>query len=193
MTIRIVYILILGIVLLAERTPQSRAADASLTQRHQDFSTDPGWEGVGNLADLDQGKTTRQKFGWSPTSHASTTPGEIGGLITRSLEPAWYAKKIDPLTFNDRFSASGTISLIDDEGATGILVGFFNKNSRGWRTPNSFIFRLDGNGDKAWVLYEYGTQGWLTAGEGTFEGRWQTTETKTPSSRRTPPQLVARL
>jgi len=178
MTIRIVYILMLGTVLLAGGTPQCRAADAAPTQRHQDFSTDPGWEGVGNLADLDQCKTTRQKFGWSPTSHASTTPGEIGGLITRSLEPAWYAKKIDPLTFNDRFSASGTISLVGDEGSTGILVGFFNKNSRGWRTPNSFIFRLDGNGDKAWVLYEYGTQGWLTAGEGTFEGRWQTTKTK---------------
>jgi hypothetical protein len=60
-----------------------------------------------------------------------------------------------------------------------MLFGWFNDKSRGWRTPNSLAFRIDGNGGKYWVFYEYGTRNWLTGGGGCFEGdRYQTTKTK---------------
>ena len=64
-------------------------------------------------------------------------------------------------------------------GGSNVIFGWFNKNSRGWRTPNSLGFRIDGNGEtKFWVFYEYGTQGYLTGGGGCFEGEaYQRTKT----------------
>src|SRR5262245_63072551 len=58
------------------------------------------------------------------------------------------------------------------------MFGWFHESSRGWRTPNSIGFRLDGNGGKYWVLFEYGTSAWRTGGGATFEGRYQTTKTR---------------
>jgi len=58
------------------------------------------------------------------------------------------------------------------------MLGWFNETSRGWRTPNSIAIRIDGNGGRYWVFFEYGTQNWLTGGAGTFEGEYQTTKTK---------------
>ena len=60
-----------------------------------------------------------------------------------------------------------------------MLFGWFHETSRGWRTLNSLAFRIDGNGGKYWVFFEYGTRNWLTGGGGTFDGpRYQTTRTK---------------
>src|SRR5262249_40239835 len=107
------------------------------------------------------------------------TRGEIGGWIQRSLTPAWLAKAIPTRTLNDKLSASGKFAVSRDEGGSGVLFGWFNQTSRGWRTPNALVFRLDGNGGRYWVFYEYGTRHWLTGGEGCFEGdRYQTTVTK---------------
>jgi hypothetical protein len=107
------------------------------------------------------------------------TRGEIGGWIQRSLTPASFAKVIPTRTLNDRLSASGKFSVTRDDSSSGTLFGWFHETSRGWRTPNSLVFRLDGNGGKYWVFYEYGTRHWLTGGAGCFEGdRYQTTPTK---------------
>lgn len=58
------------------------------------------------------------------------------------------------------------------------MIGWFNADSRGWRTPNSLGVRVDGNGGKFWMFYEYGTRSWQTGGGGAFEGdRYQTTAT----------------
>ncbi len=58
------------------------------------------------------------------------------------------------------------------------MIGWFNENRRGWRTPNSLAFRIDGNGGKFWMFYEYGTRNWRTGGGGAFEGeQYQTTPT----------------
>lgn len=60
-----------------------------------------------------------------------------------------------------------------------MLFGWFHESSRGWRTPNSVALRLDGNGGKYWVFFEYATRNWRAGGGGTFEGpRYQTTRTK---------------
>ncbi len=155
---------------------QSPAAD----QVTEDFSKDPGWEGRKNVLPPGKRKKTRQDFGWRRTNHTGLGPGEVGGRCSRSLTPAWYAKVLEkPLTLEDRISASGTFALTQDDGGSGVLVGFFNKDSRGWRTPQSLAFRLDGNGGRAWVFYEYGTRNWLTGGGGCFEGeQYQKTPTK---------------
>ena len=154
------------------------------TQRSEDFSADPGWEGKANRIDPADARTVVQDFGYSRTNYAgSDTAGEIGGRISRSLTPATYAKIIPTKTLNDRLTASGKFAVAQADGGSGTLIGWFNNASRGWRTPNSMAFRLDGNGGKYWVFFEYGTQNYRTGGGVTFEGeRYQTTNT--------PPQLA---
>ncbi len=143
------------------------------------FDKDPGWEGFRNRllpADL---PITRQDFGYRTTNQAhGDEPGEIGGIVERSTVPATYGKRIAPRSLNDRLSASGKLVVPHAEGASGVMVGWFNETSRGWRTPNSLGFRIDGNGGKYWMFYEYGTRNWHTGGGGAFEGdRYQTTPT----------------
>ena len=154
-------------------TPQATA------ERFENFSVDPNWEGKGNRTAEKHIRTVVQDFGYSYTNYAGgEMSGEIGGRISRSLTPATYATAIPTKTLNDRFRASGKFAVTEADGSSGMLIGWFNTDSRGWRTPNSLAFRLDGNGGKYWVFFEYGTQNYLTGGGATFEGeRYQTTKT----------------
>ena len=150
-----------------------RAQDPS--SRFEDFTTDPHWESFRSQLLPKTLPLTRQDFG---LVRFQGRPA-FGGWVQRSLTPAWLAKTIPMRTLKDRFSASGRFAVTNDAGSSGVLVGWFNDNSRGWRTPNSLVFRIDGNGGKYWVFYEYGTRHWLTGGGGCFEGdRYQTTSTK---------------
>ncbi|MBI4607151.1 MAG: hypothetical protein HY721_34745, partial [Planctomycetes bacterium] len=149
-------------------------------RRTESFSKDPGWEGYRNRLFPSPAPRTRQDFGHRATRHArGEKTGEAGGWIQRSTTPAWYARRIAPRTLSDKLAASGKLAVTSAEGASGALVGWFDhETSRGWRTPSSLAFRIDGNGGKYWVLFEYGTRSWRTGGGATFEGRYQTTSTK---------------
>ena len=143
-----------------------------------DLARDPQWEGFRNRLLPEPLPITRQDFGWVAPSGAAGK-GAVGGWVQRSVQPATYAKAIPARSLNDRLSASGKFRVTEDDGGSGMMFGWFNENSRGWRTPNSLVFRIDGNGSKYWVFYEYGTRGWLTGCGGCFEGaRYQTTPTK---------------
>jgi hypothetical protein len=147
----------------------------------QSFDRDPDWEGFRNRLVPDKAKVTRQHFGYRPTNKAGgTKSGEIGGWVERSMTPAYYAKPIPAKTLNDHLTASGRFAVHRDESNTGTLIGWFNdKASRGWRTSDSLTLRIDGNGGKYWVFFEYGTSDWMTGGMGCFEGEaYQTTKTK---------------
>jgi len=163
--------------LVAALLSQSQAQDSS--RRFEEFTSDPQWESYRSRLLPERLPVTRQDFGWRNTLHGDGTRGEIGGWIQRSLTPASFAKAIATRTLNDRLSASGKFSVTRDDSSSGTLFGWFHETSRGWRTPNSLVFRLDGNGGKYWVFYEYGTRHWLTGGAGCFEGdRYQTTPTR---------------
>ena len=139
------------------------------TDRFEDFSVDPNWEGKGNRTAEKHARTVVQNFGYSPTNYAGgETPGEIGGRISRSLTPATYATVIPTKTLDDYFTASGKFAVTQADGSSGMLIGWFNADSRGGRTPNSLGFRLDGNGGKYWVFFEYGTQNYLTGSGATL-------------------------
>lgn len=141
------------------------------SRRFEDFAKDPGWESYRSQLLPKPLPVTRQDFG--------LRGNEVGGWVQRSLRPAWFAKVIPKQTLTNRFSASGKFAVTNDCGGSGVLFGWFNEASRGWRTPNSLVFRIDGNGGRYWVFYEYGTRNWLTGGGGCFEGdRYQTTPTK---------------
>jgi hypothetical protein len=149
---------------------------AAAAEIRADFAADPQWEGYRNRLFPETLPAVRQDFGWRRTEGSG---GEVGGWVQRSVTPATFAKAMPVRTLNDRLSASGSFYVTDAQGGSGLMFGWFHENSRGWRMPNSLVFRLDGNGGKYWVFYEYGTRGWLTGGGGCFEGdRYQTTPTK---------------
>lgn len=157
------------------------ADEPSRNKRSIQFDTDAKWESFRNRLAPESRNVVRQRFGFRESNLAGgIEPGEIGGRVHRDHTRATYAKKITPKTLDDRLSVSGTFSVTDDEGSAGVLIGWFNdKLSQGWRTPHSLAMRIDGNGGKFWVFFEYGTGRWGTHGGGAFEGtRYQTTPTK---------------
>ncbi|HWB03303.1 MAG TPA: hypothetical protein VG796_09785 [Verrucomicrobiales bacterium] len=143
------------------------------------FDTNPGWESFRSRLMPDPLPVVKQHFGYRGTHFAGGgKAGEIGGRVQRSMNPATYAKMIPARSLEDKLTASGTFAVTKNHGPSGALFGWFNEKSRGWRTPNSLVFRIDGNNDNYWILFEYGTRHWLTGGGATFEGRYQTTKTK---------------
>lgn len=149
-------------------------------QRKESFDTDPGWQALGNRLLPDSLPSVKQEFGHSPTQFAGgKQSGEFGGRVHRSTASASYYRNIVPLTLDDSFSASGRFSVREAAGSSGVMLGWFHDSSRGWRTPNSVAMRIDGNGGKYWVFWEYGTQNDRTGGAGAFDGeRYQTTTTR---------------
>jgi hypothetical protein len=109
---------------------------------------DPGWEGRNNHAATPEARTIVQDFGFSATSHAGGTAGEIGGLVCPAGEPAYYAKRIPSKTFSDSLTASGKLACTGRHFHA--LVGFFNAGTiNEWRTPNTIVLRLYGRGKVA--------------------------------------------
>jgi hypothetical protein len=138
------------------------AAADDLAAVHQDFSTDPGWEGVNNRIVADDPPTKTQDFGWSNTAHSSKTAGEIGGMMWCSRTPAWYGMPLGrPLSFKDPFSASGRICIrrIDGSG----YIGFFNSTRQEWRPWSSIAMRLSDSkrGDSLRQAAGPGAQIWI--------------------------------
>ncbi|NOY58565.1 MAG: hypothetical protein GXO75_06490, partial [Calditrichaeota bacterium] len=116
---------------------------AKITVVYQDFSNDPGWEGVNNRVECENCPVITQNFGWVPTNRTGSGPGEIGGIIWRSTTPAYYAMPIGPLTFKDKFSALGKLAVIaPSQEGFGFYIGFFNDERQGWRVWSSCGFRI---------------------------------------------------
>lgn len=138
----------------------------------ESFDADPAWDSVNNRPAPGSGIAREQAFGYSATAHAGGEPGEMGGTITRSFTPARYAMAIPEKTLENRLEASGKFAVTASDGG-GVLIGWFNENSRGWRTPNSLAIRINGESGAYRVFYEYGTSHWRTGGGQTFEGRYQ--------------------
>lgn len=137
-------------------------------ERTERFDKDPHWDGLNNHLPT-KPRTIRQNFGYSPTNHARSElgekgeKGEMGGFITPAAEPAYYAKKLAPLTFNDRLTASGKLACGE---RFHVLLGFFNAGSvNEWRTPNALSIRLSGRGDVFYAYVEYATQHWRAGGD----------------------------
>jgi WD40 repeat protein len=135
------------------------------TERTERFDRDPSWDGHNNRAEKPEPRTIKQDFGYSATSHAGgATPGEAGGFIMPAGEPAYYAKKISELTFNDAFRASG--KLVCSGSSFHVLLGFFNDSTLNeWRTPNTIAIRLQGRGEVFFAYVEYATSRWRAGGD----------------------------
>lgn len=159
-------------LLIAFAFAAAASAEPPRVQARQDFASDPGWEGVKNRLQPNAPPRKRQDFGYRTSGRAGGEPGEIGGVVWRSLRPAFYAKALKPLTLEDRLSASGKLALSQATAIQGyqtgsdLFVGFFNGAEQGWRPPNFLGFRLTGSNDPdgAYVEVSYGTARWEADG-----------------------------
>ncbi len=95
------------------------------------FDRDPGFEGHQNRVVLKSVPIVAQDFGYSPTQFAGAAVGEIGGRITRTTRPAYYASKIAPKTLGDKLSASGAFAITASQPGAGLFFGWFNAQQPG--------------------------------------------------------------
>ena len=141
------------------------AAAQELVQVRQDFTEDPRWEGMNNRVEATDPPTIKQDFGWSPTNRAGGGTGEIGGTVWRSRTIAYYAMPLGkPLTFKEKFSASGKIALMAAEKTGGAYIGFFNHARQEWRPWSSMAFRLGDYTKGAELHLDYMTATWRANG-----------------------------
>ena len=146
------FVLVTGVSLVAE-------------ERYESFDKNPGWDSHNNRPSVAPRKLVKQDFGFSPTHHArGKRPGELGGLVHPSAQPAYYAKRIPTRTFEHRLTASGTVNCTGRQFH--VVVGFFNSNTLNeWRTPNTISLRLYGRGDVFYAYVEYATSRWRAGGD----------------------------
>src|SRR3954471_23430758 len=110
---------------------QSRA---QMVMKTEHFDTDPGWDGHNNHSQTPDAKKITQFFGFSNTTRAGGTAGELGGNIFTAGEPAFYGKILAPQTFDDPFIVTGKLNFESNGQA---MIGLFNSNTvNEWRTPN---------------------------------------------------------
>jgi hypothetical protein len=135
-------------------------------ERTQSFDADPGWDALNNRSTAQPEREITQRFGFSDTHHAGgAAAGELGGLITPAAEPAYYAKEIPSATFDDKLTASGTLSVPGDRPFHA-LITFFNADTLNeWRTPNTIAIRINGRGDVFFAYVEYCTSRWRAGGD----------------------------
>lgn len=118
--------LVLGGLLAAAEPPK-----VAPTVKSQRFDTDPGWEGHNNRIVPQRRPTVTQDFGYSTTNIAGRAAGELGGLVTRAAEPAFYGDKIGPITLDDKLSASGSLAITKTTPGGGVFFGFFRARQPG--------------------------------------------------------------
>jgi hypothetical protein len=109
---------------------------------HQDFSADPNWIGVNNHARYERKEEGgAHDFGFSQeSSFAGGSPGELGGMLWRSGEYAYYADRVGPLSLEDRLEARGRVVLEVGPPDSGMHLGWFNGAEREFSPPQAGSF-----------------------------------------------------
>ncbi len=111
------------------------------------FDREPWWEGHQNQVAPGKLPTVLQEFGYEPAKPGERK-GRIGGVVTRSSRPNYYADAIPPKSLDDKLSASGTFKLAASDGSSGIFFGWFNARQPGGggRPVSSLGLDLDAEG-----------------------------------------------
>src|SRR5688500_523455 len=93
---------ILGAAALGRGPAQAEVEAGDLVRVKEDFSNDPGWEGVRNRIVAQDPPHVQQDFGWSR--------GKVGGVVWQSRTPAWYGMPLPKaLSWDDAFSFCCTL------------------------------------------------------------------------------------
>jgi hypothetical protein len=116
--------------------------DLTVNGRRIDLAADPGWEGRGNRARLeDRLQYGANDFGYRRSHRAGGGRGELGGRLWRVQEPesmGYYGDDVGTLTLDDPLFASGRIAFSRFSVDTGMHVGWFNHREQGW-PPRNFV------------------------------------------------------
>jgi hypothetical protein len=64
------------------------------------------------------------------SGRAGGKPGEIGGIIWRDVQPAYYGAKTETLTLDDELAASGAIAFHGAGSDSGVYLGWFNAETK---------------------------------------------------------------
>jgi hypothetical protein len=105
----------------------------------ESFDRDPKWEALNNHVVPERIARVVQDFGYDAAK------GALGGRLTRAAKPAYYAAQIEPKTFNNKLSASGTLAISKSGSGSGIFFGWFNANlpEASGRPPSSIGIEID--------------------------------------------------
>jgi hypothetical protein len=110
--------------------------DVQFNDAKEDFSRDPGWDGVRNRGSFAESEPHGiQNFGYSNTAFAGGTPGEIGGVFWRDPRSGYYADRVTPLSLDDRLEASGKVNLVIGATDADVFFGWFNSHDNGSDQP----------------------------------------------------------
>jgi hypothetical protein len=107
--------------------------DLQFDGRSEDFSKDPDWEGVGNLATYQAEEVVgAHDYGYSAASRfAGGGTGEIGGIVWRTEKNfGYYADRVGPLTLNDRLEARGKVILTVGGPDSAAYLGWFSSEAK---------------------------------------------------------------
>jgi len=99
--------------------------DLQFNGQMQDFPEDPRWIGAGNrVAFEDREQVGAHDFGYSAkTSWADGVAGEVGGVLWRCDEYAYYADRVGPLDLEQRLEARGKVKLVTAGPDSDIYLG----------------------------------------------------------------------
>src|SRR5688572_8309407 len=152
---------ILALLLLVGADDAAPTPTPNAPLRRQSFDRDPKWDERNSRYTRKDLYLVVQDFGHSPTNYAGQTSGEIGGVICRSITPAYYADKIIPKTLNDKLRASGSFTLVPQRMEGTFHFGWFNSKLQGWRPWSAMGFRVLKDGK---IALDYMTQTWHAGG-----------------------------
>lgn len=142
-----------------------RSLPGQIVQVKQNFSHDPGWDHYQNRVIGTEMPRVIQDFGWRPTNFTGSGSGEIGGRVENSRRQAYYALPLGkPLTFDDKISASGKLSL-RHIGLRGVgYIGFFNSRRHTWRVWSSLAFRIWEEDNLGQIMFDWMSSDWQARG-----------------------------
>src|SRR4051794_9358259 len=96
----------LALPLGASRAAEPRRATAAA------FDVDPHWDGFRNRLKQERPQRSVQDFGHRSTNRAGgRATGEVGGVVQRSSDAAFYAMPIRPKSLEHELHASGTLAV----------------------------------------------------------------------------------
>jgi len=144
--------LLILVLILGVEEPYGQTFTA---QRFETFDTDPTWEGINNRTPVNNPTLVTQDFGFSSSDNAGGNSGEAGGQFWRTITPSYYGKAISPRSLEEPLTFSGQFRVTRQNGGGGVLIGFFNHLTMGWRPPSWLGFRFD---DGVKIFVEYNTQ-----------------------------------
>lgn len=117
--------------------------DVNVNGQQEDFTLDPGWEGVRNRHSyVSNNVRPRFDFGYSPTRFAGgRNAGELGGIVFRgdcryAPRMACYGDRLSELTLDKPLRAAGRISLRRGVTDSTTLLGFYHATDSMTVTPS---------------------------------------------------------